>query len=102
MTRSDSILLDVNQSGISVQCSISITCRQRHTSCRRAARVAEGDRLVKPAVVLMPNDWSPSTLARYRRAGNGPAFTKVGRNIGYSLASLRAWQRGEALSATEA
>lgn len=34
---------------------------------------------------------SKSTLAKMRLAGNGPAYSKLGRRVVYKVSSLEAW-----------
>ncbi len=44
------------------------------------------DRIYSPAEAapLIHPDMSPRTLERWRRAGTGPQFVRVGRRVGYT------------------
>lgn len=43
---------------------------------------------------------SPRTLEKYRTAGRGPAYLKLGRIVRYELRELEAWMDARRVSST--
>jgi predicted site-specific integrase-resolvase len=53
--------------------------------------------------IELANRWkiSPRTLERWRWAGQGPAFVKLGGRVVYSLEAIEAYERGRVCQSTQ-